>query len=174
MTTERHTLEDDLVREHLPMTSRAVNELSRRLPAHVHRDDLLSAAMLGLAQAARSWDPERGASFERHAATRIRGALLDELRGSDWASRSVRSRARRMARASDELTMRLGRAPTATEVAAELGIDTAAVHRLTDDLHRATVVNYESIVAEGDADDLSRAATTAPTSSWSIGSGAPT
>jgi RNA polymerase sigma factor for flagellar operon FliA len=154
MTTERHTLEDDLVREYLPMTSRAVNELSRRLPAHVHRDDLLSAAMLGLAQAARSWDSERGASFERHAATRIRGALLDELRGSDWASRSVRSRARRMARASDELTMRLGRAPTATEVAAELGIDTAAVHRLTDDLHRATVVNYESIVAEGDADDL--------------------
>jgi RNA polymerase sigma factor for flagellar operon FliA len=110
--------------------------------------------MLGLAQAARSWDPERAASFERHAATRIRGALLDELRGSDWASRSVRSRARRMARASDELTMRLGRAPTATELAAELGIDTAAVHRLTDDLHRATVVNYESIVAEGDADDL--------------------
>ena len=50
--------------------------------------------MLGLAQAARSWDPERGASFERHAATRIRGALLDELRDADWASPSVRSRAR--------------------------------------------------------------------------------
>jgi RNA polymerase sigma factor for flagellar operon FliA len=55
--------------------------------------------MLGLAQAARSWDPGRGASFEHHAATRIRGALLDELRGADWASRSVRSKARRMLRA---------------------------------------------------------------------------
>jgi RNA polymerase sigma factor FliA len=47
--------------------------------------------MLGLAQAARSWDPERGASFERHAATRIREALLDELRDADWHSPSVRA-----------------------------------------------------------------------------------
>jgi RNA polymerase sigma factor FliA len=154
MTTDRRAVEADLVRDHLPLTSRAVNELTRRLPAHVHRDDLLSAAMLGLAQAARSWDPERGASFERHAVTRIRGALLDELRGSDWASRSVRARARRMARADDELTMRLGRAPTPAELAAELGTDTTAVHRLIDDLHRATVLNYEAIVAEGVADDL--------------------
>jgi RNA polymerase sigma factor for flagellar operon FliA len=154
MTTDRRAVEADLVRDHLPLTSRAVNELARRLPAHVHRDDLLSAAMLGLAQAARSWDPERGASFERHAVTRIRGALLDELRGSDWASRSVRFKARRMARADDELTMRLGRAPTPAELAAELGTDSAAVHRLIDDLHRATVLNYEAIVAEGGADDL--------------------
>jgi DNA-directed RNA polymerase specialized sigma subunit len=55
-----------------------VGELARRLPSHVNRDDLSSAAMLGLAQAARSWDPDRGASFERHATTRIRGALLDD------------------------------------------------------------------------------------------------
>ena len=154
MTSDRHTSEDELVRTHLHLATQAVHELVRRLPPHVNRDDLSSAAMLGLAQAARSWDPERGASFERHAATRIRGALLDELRDSDWASRSVRSRARRMARASDDLTMRLGRAPTAAELAAELGTDTAAVHKLTDDLHRATVLNYESIVAEGAADDL--------------------
>ena len=154
MTSDRGTVEADLVRAHLPLAEQAVHELARRLPGHVHRDDLLSAAMLGLAQAARSWDPERGASFERHAATRIRGALLDELRGSDWASRSVRSRARRMQQARDELTLRLGRAPTAAEVAAELGTDAAAVHKLTEDVHRATVLNYESIVADGDADDL--------------------
>jgi RNA polymerase sigma factor for flagellar operon FliA len=79
--------------------------------------------MLGLAQAARSWDPDRGASFEHHATTRIRGALLDELRGADWASRSVRSKARRMLRARDDLTLRLGRTPTTAEVAAQLGTD---------------------------------------------------
>jgi RNA polymerase sigma factor for flagellar operon FliA len=154
MTPDRHPSEDALVRGHLHLAHQAVNELARRLPSHVNRDDLCSAAMLGLAQAARSWDPERGASFERHAVTRIRGALLDELRGADWASRSVRSRARRMARADDELTMRLGRAPTPAELAAELGTDTGAVHKLIEDLHRATVLNYESIVAEGAADDL--------------------
>jgi RNA polymerase sigma factor for flagellar operon FliA len=110
--------------------------------------------MLGLAQAARSWDPARGASFERHAATRIRGALLDELRDADWASRSVRSRARRLQRAGEDLTARLGRAPSPAELAAELGTDAQTVHQLLGDLHRATVLNYESIVADGEADDL--------------------
>jgi RNA polymerase sigma factor FliA len=146
--------ENDLVRAHLGLASQAVNELARRLPAHVNRDDLSSAAMLGLAQAARSWDPERGASFERHAATRIRGALLDELRDADWASRSVRSRARRLLQAGEELTGRLSRAPTQAELATELGTDTEAVHKLVGDVHRATVLNYESIVADGETGDL--------------------
>jgi RNA polymerase sigma factor FliA len=86
---DRHASEDELVLAHLHLASQAVSELARRLPSHVSRDDLSSAAMLGLAPAARSWDPGREASFERHAATRIRGALLDELRDSDWASRSA-------------------------------------------------------------------------------------
>ena len=107
-TADRAIREDELVRAHLPLAHQAVGELARRLPSHVNRDDLCSAAMLGLAQAARSWDPERGAGFERHAAIRIRGALLDELRDSDWASRSVRSRARRLQQAGDELTVRDG------------------------------------------------------------------
>src|SRR5919202_3006395 len=154
MTPDRHPVEDELVRAHLHLVTSAVHELARRLPAHVNRDDLSSAAMLGLAQAARSWDPERGASFERHAATRIRGALLDELRDSDWASRSVRSRARRLQQAGEELTGRLRRAPTQAELAAELGTDTGTVNKLLDDVHRATVLNYESIVADGQADDL--------------------
>jgi RNA polymerase sigma factor for flagellar operon FliA len=152
--TPEHPNEDELVRAHLGLADQAVHELARRLPAHVNRDDLLSAALLGLAQAARSWDPDRGASFERHAATRIRGALLDELRDADWASRSVRSRARRLQQAGEELTGRLGRTPTHAELAAELGTDPESVRKLVSDVHRATVLNYESIVADGDADDL--------------------
>src|SRR4029450_1487991 len=158
MTPDRSSSEDELVRAHLHLATQAVNELARRLPSHVNRDDLSSAAMLGLAQAARSWDPGRGASFERHAATRIRGALLDELRDSDWASRSVRSRARRLQQAGEELTGRLGRAPAQTEV----GCDPHTVHKLVGDVHRATVLNYEAIVAEGDADDLLPSADRAP------------
>jgi RNA polymerase sigma factor for flagellar operon FliA len=154
MAPDCRASEDELVRSHLGLANQAVNELARRLPAHVNRDDLLSAAMLGLAQAARSWDPERGASFERHAATRIRGALLDELRDSDWASRSVRIRARRLAQAGEALTGRLGRVPTEAELAAELGTDPDAIHKLVGDVHRAVVLNYESIVADGEADDL--------------------
>lgn len=139
--------------DHLPLVRQAVSDLSKRLPRHVRRDDLLSAAMLGLAQAARSFDPERGIAFERHASNRIRGALLDELRGADWASRSVRSRARRMQQTADELALKLGHEPTRVQLAAQLGVDTHALDRLTNDVHRATVLNYDSIV-EQRAEDL--------------------
>lgn len=147
--SDRRAVEGRLVDDHLPLVRQAVNDLSRRLPQHVRRDDLLSAAMLGLAQAARSFDPERGIAFERHASNRIRGALLDELRDADWASRSVRSRARRMQRTADQLALELGHEPTRAQLAAQLGVDTQALHRLTDDVHRATVLNYDSIVEQG-------------------------
>ena len=118
------------------------------------RSDLVSAGMLGLAQAARSFDPERGIAFDRFASTRIRGALLDELRGRDWASRSVRSRARGLQATQEELTNRLGRAPKPEEVARSLGVAPETVHKLVDDVHRATVLNYDSLVVEGDAESF--------------------
>src|SRR6266540_1428516 len=128
--SDRRAVEGRLVDEHLPLVRQAVSDMSRRLPRHVRKDDLESAAMLGLAQAARSFDPDRGIAFERHASNRIRGALLDELRGADWASRSVRSKARRMQRTADELAVELGHEPTR--------------------VHLATVLNYDSIVEQGE------------------------
>src|SRR5688500_16405900 len=86
--------EEALVRQHLPLVGYAVSALCRRLPSHVSRDDLVSAGMAALAMAARSFDESRGVPFGRYASRRISGALLDELRGHDWASRSVRRRAR--------------------------------------------------------------------------------
>src|SRR5437588_2975376 len=138
---ERGTHEDNPVRQHLPLVQYVVSEVAHRVPSHVTRNDLVSAGMLGLAQAARSYDPERGISFDRFASTRIRGALLDELRGRDWASRSVRARARRMQGTTQDLTTRLGRTPTPGEVADAMGIDAATAHKLADDVHRATVLN---------------------------------
>src|SRR5512132_2526742 len=101
--------EAQLVADHLPLVHHVVHELLGRLPQHVSRDDLVSAGMLGLVQAARTFDPTHGVPFDRHAANRIRGALLDELRAIDWASRSVRANARRLASADEQLTARLGR-----------------------------------------------------------------
>jgi RNA polymerase sigma factor FliA len=151
---ERATYEDALVREHLPLVQYVVSEIVHRVPNHVSRSDLVSAGMLGLAQAARSFDPDRGIAFDRFASTRIRGALLDELRGRDWASRSVRAKARGMQAANDELTNKLGRAPTQDEIARELCTETEAVHKLVGDVHRATVLNYDSLVIEGDAESF--------------------
>ncbi len=151
---ERAKYEDHLVRQHLPLVQYVVSEVAHRVPSHVSRSDLVSAGMLGLAQAARSFDPERGIAFDRFASTRIRGALLDELRGRDWASRSVRARARGLQAAHEELTNKLGRTPTPEEVGRALDVPTETVHKLVDDVHRATVLNYDSLVLEGDAESF--------------------
>lgn len=140
--------EEELVREHLPIVHYAVSEISNRIPSHVSRSDLVSAGMMGLAQAARSFDPDRGIGFDRFASNRIRGALLDELRGLDWASRSVRLQARTMQTASETLQAKLGRAPTRAELAKELKVEEASVHKLVEDVHRATMINYESMLVD--------------------------
>ena len=161
-TAASRSEEDRLVRENLPLVQYAVSELMGRIPRHVNRDDLVSAAMAGLAQAARSFDPERGIAFDRYASTRIRGALIDELRGRDWASRSVRSKARKLTSVTEDLTARLGRAPSPTEVADALGVGPAELQALNDDVHRAVVLNYDSLVEAGDAEEWLPADTSSP------------
>ncbi len=146
--------EDDLVRAHLPLVHYAVAEIAGRIPRHVGRSDLVSAGMIGLAQAARSFDPLRGIAFDRYASTRIRGALLDDLRSRDWASRSVRAKARKVASASDQLTSELGRTPSADEIAARTGMDRRQVDDLADDVHRAVVLNYDAMTEAGDGEGL--------------------
>ena len=153
-TLETQTDEDALIREHLPLVHYGVAEVAGRVPRYVCRDDLVSAAMFGLAQAARSYDPERGIAFDKFAMIRIRGALLDELRGRDWASRSVRSMARKMEAANERVIAREGRTPTKEETAAEMGVPVDDVQKIVDDVHRATVLNYEALVVEGHIADV--------------------
>ena len=151
---DRATVEDALIRANLPLVQYGVAEITGRVPRHVSRDDLVSAAMFGLAQAARSYDDSRGIAFEKFAMIRIRGALLDELRSRDWASRSVRSSARKMEAANDRLTASNGRTPTHEETAAEMGVEVDKVQDIIDDVHRGTVLNYEALVTEGQIADL--------------------
>jgi RNA polymerase sigma factor for flagellar operon FliA len=154
--------EETLVRDHLSLVHYAVAEVAARVPRHVSRDDLISAGMAGLAHAARNFDADRGIRFDRYAAPRIRGALLDELRHGDWASRSVRRQARSVREAAETLTMRLGRTPTNTEIATQMGCDEKVVETLNEDVHRAVVLNYDSLVAQGSADDVMPAESRTP------------
>jgi RNA polymerase sigma factor for flagellar operon FliA len=144
---------EDTVRAHMPLVGHLVREMLTRVPAHVNRDDLLSAGYAALVAAARGFDEARGVPFARFAATRIRGALLDELRGRDWASRSVRRRARRTDAARQELTAELGRAPNVTEVAERLGCSVEDIESADDDVQRAVVFSLQGFTAAG-ADDL--------------------
>lgn len=145
---------DALAREAMPLVSHCVASIAARIPRHVRRDELVSAGLLGLAQAALAWDPERGVPFEHYARQRISGALLDELRGRDWASRSVRSDARRLHAATDELTARLGRSPADEEIAAALGVTGADVARIRDDVERSVVMPLEALRPDGGADSM--------------------
>jgi RNA polymerase sigma factor for flagellar operon FliA len=144
---------DDTVRRHMPLVGHLVREMLARVPAHVSRDDLLSAGYAALVGAARGYDEERGVPFARFAAARIRGALLDELRGLDWASRSVRQRARRTDSARQQLTAELGRTPEIGEVAARLGCSVGDIESADDDVHRAVVFSLQGFATAG-ADDM--------------------
>ncbi|HZQ77044.1 MAG TPA: sigma-70 family RNA polymerase sigma factor [Acidimicrobiia bacterium] len=149
---------DELVRSHLPLVHHVVADMIARVPRHIPRDELTSAALYGLVQAARAYDPNRGVSFDRYARRRMQGALLDDLRSRDWASRGVRAAARRIRSATDELTVSLGRMPTAGEAGAAAGLSAGEVSRLNDDVHRATVLNYDSVFRDSeDCDALSTA-----------------
>ena len=154
--------EEQLIREHLFLVHRTVVQTAARIPSHVSRDDLLSAGMAGLAHAARHYDPQRGVPFDRYAATRIRGAVLDELRGFDWASRPVRTKARNLASLTESLTSALGRRPTEQELAEAAGLTLEALQRLSGDVHRSVVLNYEAIIETGDAEFLLPAAADNP------------
>jgi RNA polymerase sigma factor for flagellar operon FliA len=135
-----------MVTEHLPLAAYAVNAVAARisLPAHVSREDLLSCAHVALVEVARRFDPSAGASFATYALARLQGAVLDELRSGDWASRSVRAAARRTDAATDALAMRLGRPPTREELAGELGVGRGELETLQLDVHRAVMVSIDA------------------------------
>src|SRR5215212_6854054 len=115
------TVIEERVTSNMALVGHIVRESMGRLPGHVSRDDLTSAGFTALVQAARSYDEARGVPFARYAGTRVRGAILDELRGIDWASRSVRRRARDLDATRSQLSSILGRAPSTQEVADAAG-----------------------------------------------------
>ena len=145
---------DELVRAQLPLVGHIVREFLTRLPAHVHRDDLTSAGMMALAMSARHFDPTRGVPFARFAAIRIRGAITDELRSMDWASRAVRSKARDLEAARSELTATLGRAPRREEIAQVLGVTVQDLDNVDNDVHRAATLSLQGLSPDQGAEML--------------------
>jgi RNA polymerase sigma factor FliA len=148
-----HERERELVTEHLPLVGYIVSELIGRVPSHVSKDELSSAGLAALAQAARGYDEERGVPFARFASTRIRGAILDELRGMDWASRSVRARARRTEGVREQLVSTLGRTPTPQELATALGVAVSELNSIAEDVQRAVVLSIQGFSDPASVED---------------------
>jgi RNA polymerase sigma factor for flagellar operon FliA len=135
--------QEELIRQHMPLVGHLVRDMLSRIPNHVHRDDLTSAGLHALVTAARGWDADRGIPFPRFATSRIRGAILDELRSLDWATRSVRNKARTTDTTRQHLSTTLGRTPTNEELAQALGTTTTDLHQTTNDVQRATVLSLQ-------------------------------
>lgn len=143
---------DEMVREAMPLVGYVVTEMLSRLPAHVRREDLESAGYEALVRCARTYDPSVGTSFAQYARIRVRGAIVDELRSTDWASRGARRAERQLASAEDRLTQQLGRRPSEQEIAQDLGADGEDLLRTRERVQRAAVLSLNAVVGESDVD----------------------
>lgn len=130
---------NELIEKNLPLVGYQVAELLRRVPSFVQREDLASAGSLALVQAANTYDPKTGVPFHRYAVYRIRGAMLDELRSMDWATRGARQRTKQLEEMTSTLTAAAGRAPTKEELASALGVDVESVESAQQDAARRVV-----------------------------------
>jgi RNA polymerase sigma factor for flagellar operon FliA len=143
-----------LIEEHLPLVKHIVFQVAVHFPRHVDRDELARAGALGLVEAARRYDESRGVPFDRFAAQRIRGAILDTVRAADWAPRSVRTLARKLEGVEQRLATELGRVPVASEMAEALGMTPQELNRLQDRLFRSVVLALEHEVSDDTDEDL--------------------
>lgn len=143
-----------LVEEHLGLVNHVVFQVAVHFPRHVDRDELARAGALGLVEAARRYEEGRGVPFNRFAAQRIRGAIIDAVRAADWAPRSVRLLARQLDHAEQDLSTRLGRVPTADETATALGMTRAELDALRERMYRSVVLAFEHLATSSDEEDL--------------------
>ena len=139
------------IEANLPLVKHVVFQVAVHFPRHVDREDLARAGALGLVEASRRFDASRGVPFERFAAQRIRGAILDSVRAADWAPRSVRLLARRLEATEQQLASELGRVPSLPEMANELGVSMEELTKLQDRLFRSVVLALDHETSdEGD------------------------
>jgi len=131
---------NDLVMQELSQVYYIAARIRERLPQQVDLEDLVSAGVIGLMEAVRSFDSSKNVQFKTFAKFRIRGAILDSLRESDWGSRYMRRRGREIADVTAQLEVRLGRHPSESEIAEEMQIDLQQLHKIVaqiDSLHLA-------------------------------------
>jgi RNA polymerase sigma factor for flagellar operon FliA len=139
--------------KYAPLVKYVVDRLALHLPKSVERDDLTSAAIIGLFDALEKYDAGKGTKFETYAIWRIRGAILDELRSLDWASRSIRRKARTVEEASRDLGQKLGRAATEEEVAEALNLSPTELSRLLDEVHGTALLSLSKAVSSEEDQD---------------------
>jgi RNA polymerase sigma factor for flagellar operon FliA len=139
---------EELIHKHASWVHTLAQRMWARCPAHIELQDLYGAATCGLVEAAQSFDPRRGVTFESFAMPRVRGSMLDALRKMDWTPRSVLRKRRLLVETLARLEARLGRAAEEAEVAAEIGISLEEVRRLLEDVRGVRLESLEAAVQD--------------------------
>jgi RNA polymerase sigma factor FliA len=147
--------EKDLIERFLPLVRNVVDRIKLNLPPHVDADDLYSVGITGLIAAVKKFDPEQGNTFAAYATTRIRGAILDELRRMDWCPRRARAKARKLKEAINEVEQRLGRASTEEEVREHLGLSQKEYSKWLEESKPVCFVNIDSSAEHEESDGAS-------------------
>ncbi len=148
--------EDELIARYAPLVRRLALQMASRLPANVELDDIMQAGMMGLLDAVRRYEEQPDAKFETYATTRIRGAMVDELRSQDWLSRGARSKAREIQAAVQQVQQRELRAATEQEIADVLEVGLADYHSMLDEVGGVQLVHYEDLSSDEGAGFLDR------------------
>ena len=146
-----------LLKQYSSLVRRLAHQMIAKLPANVEIDDLIQVGMIGLSDALSRFDAAQGVQFETFATQRIRGAMLDELRGNDWMSRGDRRQQRAIETAVRKLEQAHHRAPTEGEIAREMGLSLTEYQELLGKVRGTQLVHLEDMSGDdGDEDFLDR------------------
>ena len=144
----RDTPLEQLIREHGKLVRQIAFRMKRNLPPSVQTDDLLQAGVIGLMHAAQNFDASRGANFITYAGIRIRGAIMDEIRTSDWTPRSVARNIREMAAARQRIEARTGKRATDRAIASEMNITLREYHKIHRQAAESRLISTDEHVDE--------------------------
>ncbi len=143
------SIREKLILHYAPIVKYVAGRVGVGLPNEIEHGDLVSYGMFGLIDAIERFDLDKGVKFETYAITRIRGAIIDELRSVDWVPRSVRAKARDLAKAIQHLQGELKRTPTDEELAAELRVDIDELHTMLEQVQLTSVAALEEVLTVG-------------------------
>ena len=132
---------DQIVLDHLPLVKAIAIRVHESLPVHVDLDDLIHAGVMGLFDAVTKYDGDKKVQFHSYAKHRIKGAILDSLRQLDWASRDLRRRQKQVESTTRDLASKLGRTPSSTEVASQMGVGIERWHHMQMEMSTVAVVS---------------------------------
>jgi RNA polymerase sigma factor for flagellar operon FliA len=144
---------DALIRQYVPLVRRLAHHMMAKLPHSIQVDDLIQVGLIGLSEALTRFEANQGVQFETFATQRIRGAMIDELRENDWMSRGSRKSQKEIEGALRRLEHRLGRSPTETEIATELGMSLAEYQSLLYKVKGTQLVYLEDMAGGSEGED---------------------